>query len=92
MTEAATQRPTVVDQADRAPRGQWANVWDQFKTHKGALLGACVFIAMACSRSDENSPVPTTTRRPSDTDFFSVRPELSTSAPFSMVGFGLSAK
>jgi peptide/nickel transport system permease protein len=46
MTEAATQRPTVVDQADRAPRGQWANVWDQFKTHKGALLGACVFIAI----------------------------------------------
>ncbi|MCK1600463.1 ABC transporter permease [Bradyrhizobium sp. 166] len=26
-----------------APRNQWWDVWDQFKTHKGALTGAAVF-------------------------------------------------
>ncbi len=36
MTEtAATARP---------PRSQWADVWDQFKTHKGAVLGMAFFI------------------------------------------------
>jgi peptide/nickel transport system permease protein len=25
------------------PRSQWADVWAQFKTHKGALVGLCVF-------------------------------------------------
>ncbi|MDF0602920.1 ABC transporter permease [Psychromarinibacter sp. C21-152] len=28
----------------RPPRNQWWDVWDQFKTHKGALVGAAVFI------------------------------------------------
>ncbi len=28
----------------RPPRSQWLDVWDQFKTHKGALFGAGVFL------------------------------------------------
>ncbi len=28
----------------RAPRNQWWDVWDQFKTHKGALFGSVVFV------------------------------------------------
>jgi len=45
MTEpAATTK--AVDQADRPPRSQWFDVWDQFKTHKGALLGAAVFVSI----------------------------------------------
>lgn len=27
-----------------APRNQWWDVWDQFKTHKGALVGAAFFV------------------------------------------------
>ncbi|MFC2968190.1 ABC transporter permease [Acidimangrovimonas pyrenivorans] len=27
----------------RPPRNQWWDVWDQFKTHKGALVGASIF-------------------------------------------------
>ena len=45
MSEAVA-KPAVVDQADRPPRNQWLDVWDQFKTHKGALLGAAVFISI----------------------------------------------
>ncbi|KNG93976.1 ABC transporter permease [Pseudaestuariivita atlantica] len=28
----------------RPPRSQWREVWDQFKSHKGALFGAVVFL------------------------------------------------
>lgn len=35
MTDAAYSKP---------PRSQWAEVWDQFKSHKGALVGAGFFI------------------------------------------------
>ncbi len=28
----------------RPPRSQWRDVWDQFKTHKGALLGMAFFV------------------------------------------------
>jgi len=45
MSETAAA-PAGVDQADRPPRNQWLDVWDQFKTHKGALLGAAVFISI----------------------------------------------
>ena len=45
MSEAVA-KPNAVDQADRPPRSQWLDVWDQFKTHKGALLGAAVFICI----------------------------------------------
>ncbi len=30
----------------RPPRNQWWDVWDQFKTHKGALVGLTIFIAI----------------------------------------------
>jgi len=30
----------------RPPRNQWLDVWDQFKTHKGALMGAAFFVAI----------------------------------------------
>jgi len=33
-------------QGYRPPRNQWWDVWDQFKTHKGALMGAGFFIFM----------------------------------------------
>ena len=36
---------TIVERAERPPRSQWLDVWDQFKDHKGALMvGAGVFI------------------------------------------------
>jgi len=34
----------AVNQTARPPRNQWWDVWDQFKTHKGALLGAAFFV------------------------------------------------
>ena len=33
-------------QGYRAPRNQWWDVWDQFKTHKGALFGLGFFVFM----------------------------------------------
>jgi peptide/nickel transport system permease protein len=30
----------------RPPRNQWWDVWDQFKTHKGALVGLAVFFSI----------------------------------------------
>lgn len=30
----------------RPPRSQWADVWDQFKSHKGAMLGAIFFVTV----------------------------------------------
>lgn len=37
MTDTVTIRP---------PRNQWWDVWDQFKTHRGALAGMIVFVAI----------------------------------------------
>lgn len=37
-------QPFTVDEAFRPPRNQWWDVWDQFKTHKGALAGSFVFV------------------------------------------------
>jgi peptide/nickel transport system permease protein len=40
-----TDLPNVNEQQGyRAPRNQWWDVWDQFKTHKGALMGAGFFV------------------------------------------------
>lgn len=36
----------AVDKALKPPRNQWWDVWDQFKTHKGALVGAAVFLTL----------------------------------------------
>ena len=35
-----------VDQAMGRPRSQWRDVWDQFKTHKGAMVGLVIFVAI----------------------------------------------
>lgn len=32
--------------AARPPRNQWWDVWDQFRTHKGALIGSIVFLVI----------------------------------------------
>ena len=32
--------------AYRPPRSQWRDVWDQFRTHKGALVGAAFFLLL----------------------------------------------
>ncbi len=45
MTEA-TAKPFSVEAALKPPRNQWWDVWDQFKTHKGALVGMIVFLAI----------------------------------------------
>ena len=46
MTRTADQTtsPTAVLEAYRPPRNQWWDVWDQFKTHKGALFGLGFFV------------------------------------------------
>ncbi len=48
MTDAATDAapPATLERAMRPPRNQWWDVWDQFRTHRGALLGAAVFVAI----------------------------------------------
>jgi len=35
-----------VEAALKPPRNQWWDVWDQFKTHKGALIGLFIFAAI----------------------------------------------
>ncbi|WP_226780530.1 ABC transporter permease [Oceaniglobus trochenteri] len=52
MTEPVIHNPVGAAQAARLPekaRSQWRDVWDQFRTHKGALtgLGFFVFILLA---------------------------------------------
>ena len=46
QTEAPTQSPAGLDPATeyKPPRNQWLDVWDQFKKHRGALIGAAVFV------------------------------------------------
>ena len=47
MTDAAPgPAPAAAAAAFRPPRNQWWDVWDQFKTHKGALFGMIVFIVI----------------------------------------------
>lgn len=51
MTERAPDTTPAAPAADsvaasRPPRSQWYDIWDQFKTHKGALLGAAVFLTL----------------------------------------------
>ena len=43
MTDA-----TQLDPANqyKPPRNQWLDVWDQFKKHRGALIGAIVFLGI----------------------------------------------
>ena len=45
MTETADRtEPAPALEAYRPPRNQWWDVWDQFKTHKGALFGLGFFV------------------------------------------------
>lgn len=41
MTDQTT---SAMDAPDTAPRNQWWDVWDQFKTHKGAMIGLAFFL------------------------------------------------
>jgi len=42
MTETAPMK----EEAYRPPRSQWWDVWDQYSTHKGALVGTVVFFTI----------------------------------------------
>ena len=50
MTEPLTDTPGVIGALtdgpapSKPPRSQWLDVWDQFKSHKGALLGGILFL------------------------------------------------
>lgn len=41
MTDRST---SAMDAPEEAPRNQWWDVWDQFRTHKGAMIGLAVFV------------------------------------------------
>ncbi len=45
LAPVSTALPTsgVMEELATPPRSQWRDVWDQFKTHKGAMLGAVLF-------------------------------------------------
>lgn len=38
-----------LDDLNTPPRSQWLDVWDQFKTHKGAMLGGILFVLIVLS-------------------------------------------
>ncbi len=42
----AGPKPFTPDEAMRPPRSQWLDVWDQFKTHNGAMAGMIVFLGI----------------------------------------------
>jgi peptide/nickel transport system permease protein len=44
MTDAPIPAPAAAV-ADK-PRNQWRDVWDQFRTHKGAMAGMIVFVSL----------------------------------------------
>ncbi len=48
LAPASTALPgaDVLEEITRPPRNQWWDVWDQFKHHKGALMGGIVFFAI----------------------------------------------
>jgi peptide/nickel transport system permease protein len=48
MTEpAAPSAETLAPElVSRPPRSQWRDVWDQFKKHRGALVGAVIFVSI----------------------------------------------
>lgn len=49
-TQSAFTPPVLpaqaVDQAERPPRSQWRDVWSQFSTHTGAMVGAAIFVCI----------------------------------------------
>lgn len=44
MTDVLIEEPAAF--APRAARSQWHDVWRQFKSHRGALIGATIFIVI----------------------------------------------
>ncbi|SLN33648.1 Oligopeptide transport system permease protein OppC [Falsiruegeria litorea R37] len=45
MTELSKTQTTLNQpEPTKPPRSQWLDVWDQFKTHKGAMMGGVLFI------------------------------------------------
>ncbi len=48
LAPASTALPGagVLEEIARPPRNQWWDVWDQFKHHKGALMGGIVFLTI----------------------------------------------
>jgi len=50
MTDAAKdkslQHSSVQDELSKPPRSQWRDIWDQFKSHRGALFGGCLFLVI----------------------------------------------
>ncbi|MBO6902366.1 MAG: ABC transporter permease [Rhizobiaceae bacterium] len=44
MTDVTAGPPASPSAMPRPVRSQWRDVWDQFKTHRGALVGAGVFV------------------------------------------------
>ncbi|MBO9450213.1 ABC transporter permease [Tropicibacter sp. R16_0] len=45
MTELSKTQTTLNQpEPTKPPRSQWLDVWDQFKTHKGAMMGGILFI------------------------------------------------
>lgn len=43
MTDVTAGPPASASAMPRPVRSQWRDVWDQFKTHRGALVGAGIF-------------------------------------------------
>ena len=41
-----TDAPISMDKVEptKPPRSQWADIWDQFKSHRGAMWGAGIFL------------------------------------------------
>ena len=45
-TVETTRGVAEASQSNRPPRSQWWDVWDQFKSHRGALIGMGVFLTI----------------------------------------------
>ena len=46
IASASTALPATgpIDRLSTPPRNQWLDVWDQFRHHKGAMMGAAIFV------------------------------------------------
>ena len=44
MTDVSQNSPQVNDDLKRPARTQWLDIWDQFKAHKGAMVGMFFFV------------------------------------------------
>ena len=48
-SEAMVGAAGPLKEFDTPPRSQWADVWDQFKRHKGAMAGGIIFVVIVLS-------------------------------------------